>query len=88
MTVPNRSDTTGTVPLSTMASGAKGCLVAIDAGAGLRSRLLSMGLRPGATVSVVRAGRPGPVVVAVHGTRIMLGRGMAHKVHVLPSADG
>lgn len=43
-----------------------------------------MGLRTDARVSVVHNRGPGPFVVAVHGTRLVLGRGMAHKVLVEP----
>ncbi len=83
---PGPPDATGrTVPLSTLAAGSRARLVSVDAGAGLRARLLSMGLRTGATVSVVHNHGPGPFVVAVHGTRIVLGRGMAHKVFVEPA---
>jgi Fe2+ transport system protein FeoA len=41
-----------------------------------------MGLCPGVEVQVITNGGAGPFVVAVHGTRIVLGRGMAHKVYV------
>jgi len=45
-----------------------------------------MGLSPGVEVKVVNNRGGGPFVVAVMGTRIVLGRGMAHKVFVFPSA--
>jgi Fe2+ transport system protein FeoA len=47
-----------------------------------------MGLRPGAEVRVVNNRGAGPFVVAVEGTRIVLGRGMAHKVYVVPAPAG
>ena len=49
---------------------------------GLRSRLTAMGLRAGAQVRVVHNGGHGPFVVWAGGTRIVLGRGMAHRVIV------
>jgi ferrous iron transport protein A len=72
------------VPLATLSDGARARLVRVDAGAGLRTRLVSMGLRPGAEVSVVHNGGRGPFVLAVDACRIVLGRGMAHKVMVMP----
>ena len=46
-----------------------------------------MGLRPGVAVTVVHNRGRGPFLVAVQGTRIMLGRGMADKVLVWPLAE-
>lgn len=57
-------------------------LVAIDAGQGLRSRLLAMGLVPNVRITVVSNNHPGPFVVSVKGTKMVLGRGMAHKIMV------
>ncbi|HUX15254.1 MAG TPA: FeoA family protein [Phycisphaerae bacterium] len=74
------------VALSSLADGARARLVRVEAGHGLRSRLTAMGLRPGAEVRVVNNRGAGPFVVAVEGTRIVLGRGMAHKVYVAPMA--
>jgi Fe2+ transport system protein FeoA len=42
-----------------------------------------MGLARGVEVQVVANRGAGPFVVAVHGTRIVLGRGMARKVYVV-----
>jgi len=70
------------VVLGTLPEGARGRLVAVVGGLGLRSRLAAMGLRPGATVRVVHNGGGGPFVVAVGEARIVLGRGMARKVLV------
>jgi len=57
-------------------------LVAIDAGQGLRSRLLAMGLVPNVRITVVSNNHPGPFVLSVKGTKMVLGRGMAHKIMV------
>jgi len=54
----------------------------VNAGCGLRSRLTAMGLVPGAELQVVRNGGRGPFIVAVKGTRLMLGRGMAEHIVV------
>lgn len=56
----------------------------INAGRGLRRRLLAMGIVPGEPVRVVRAERAGPVIISVKGSRVMLGRGMAAKILIRP----
>ena len=78
----------GSVALSSLADGARAHLTRVEAGHGLRSRLTAMGLRPGVEVRVVNNRGAGPFVVAVEGTRIVLGRGMAHKVYVVPAPAG
>ena len=71
-----------TQPLSTVRSGESVKLTSIEAGRDLNSRLASMGLVPNAEITVVNNGHPGPFVISVKGTRMMLGRGMAHKIMV------
>ncbi len=77
------TELTGLRPLSAVAAGQTVKLVAIDAGHGLRSRLLAMGLVPNVKITVVSNNHPGPFVVGVKGAKIVLGRGMAHKIMVL-----
>lgn len=69
-------------PLSSTKAGEKVRLVSIDAGRGLNSRLASMGLLPNVEITVVNNGHPGPFVISVKGSKMMLGRGMAHKIMV------
>ncbi len=85
MTPPPTEPHDGLVPLSSLPDGARGRLVSVDAGAGLRARLLAMGLRPGACLKVVHNRGPGPFVVAVGQARIVLGRGVTHRVLVRPT---
>ncbi len=70
-------------PLSSMADGARCRVVRVDAGRGLRAHLMAMGLRPGAAVRVVKNGGAGPFVLAMEALRLVLGRGMAHRIHVV-----
>jgi Fe2+ transport system protein FeoA len=70
------------MPLSLVSTGCSVVLRHIRAGCGLTSRLAAMGLIPGATVHVYRNDRNGPVVLGLHGGRVMLGRGMANKISV------
>jgi len=86
---PKHTDRLGdAVPLDTLPDGTVARLVTVSGGAGLRSRLLAMGLRAGARVRVVHNGGRGPFVVAAGESRIVLGRGMARKVLVVPDGSG
>lgn len=69
-------------PLSTVPSGQKVRLAGIDAGRDLHSRLIAMGLVPNTEITVVRNHHPGPFVIMVKNSRMVLGRGMAHKIMV------
>jgi ferrous iron transport protein A len=60
-------------------------LLKIDAGAGLKSRLSAMGLLPGTEFKVINNSHPGPFVISLKGSRLMLGRGMAAKIFVRPA---
>jgi len=70
------------VRLSSLEDGARCRVVRVDAGPGLRAHLLAMGLRPGVEVRIVKNGGAGPFVLAMQTLRLVLGRGMAHKIHV------
>lgn len=74
-------------PLSAIRSGEKVRLASIEAGRGLNSRLASMGLLPNVEIIVVNNRHPGPFVISVKGSRMMLGRGMAHKIMVCSCND-
>jgi ferrous iron transport protein A len=71
-----------TMPLSSVRAGETVRLTSVDAGRGLNSRLASMGLVPNVKIAVVSNGHPGPFVINVRGSRMVLGRGMAHKIMV------
>ena len=70
-------------PLSNVQAGETVKLVGIKAGRGLNSRLASMGLVPNVKIKVVNNSQPGPFVISVKNSKMMLGRGMAHKIMVL-----
>ena len=69
-------------PLSTVQSGETVKIARVEAGRDLNSRLASMGLNPNVEITVVKNGHPGPFVISVKGSRMMLGRGMADKIMV------
>jgi ferrous iron transport protein A len=71
------------MPLSLVKAGEKVRLVRVNAGQGLSNRLASMGLVPDVEITVINNGHPGPFVISVKGSKMMLGRGMAHKIMVM-----
>jgi len=70
-------------PLSTVKAGETVKLARIKAGQGLNRRLAAMGLVPDVEITVVKSGHPGPFVINVKDSKMMLGRGVAHKIMVL-----
>lgn len=69
-------------PLSTTKAGESVRVVRIEAGRGLNSRLASMGLVADTELRVVSNGHPGPFVLIVKEAKVVLGRGVAHKILV------
>jgi Fe2+ transport system protein FeoA len=70
------------MPLSQVNEGTRAVLKSIDGGRQLRGRLAALGLLPGAELEVVQNSGRGPFVLAVRGSRIVLGRGMASRILV------
>lgn len=70
------------IPLSFVRAGGRVRLVTVRAGRGLAGRLAEMGFLPGDELEVVSNGVPGPLVVLVKGSRLVLGRGMAERILV------
>jgi len=71
------------MPLSMVRTGETVKLASINAGQGLNRRLASMGLVPDVEITVVNNAHPGPFVISVKDSKMMLGRGMAHKIMVI-----
>jgi len=70
--------------LSMASPGQEVRLVGVRGGWGVRRRLADMGLTPGEKVWVVQSGGWGPLIIAVRGSRLALGRHMAHRITVEP----
>ena len=70
------------VALSMVPPGKPVQIVSIEAGWGLQRRLADMGLTPGLRARVVGGHKSGAVVLDVRGSRLALGRGVAHKIMV------
>jgi len=65
-----------------VAPGERVRVAGFDGGRGLRARLTALGLAPGTELAVISNRGRGPFIVAVKGTRIMLGRGVANQIRV------
>jgi ferrous iron transport protein A len=68
--------------LSRVNPGKEVTLKDINGGRVLRSRLYSMGLIPGVSLTVLNQGGSGPVMVCIRDSRLAIGRGMAEKIIV------
>ena len=67
--------------LENLASNTKFRIIDIDAGYGLKQRLLQMGFVPGVE-GVVISNMRGHVVVYIRNSQISISRGIAQKIHV------
>ena len=72
------------MPLALARPGETVELVNFRGGRGLQHRLAEMGLGLGAQLAVETCGRPGPCIIRVKGSRLILGHGMAAGVFVRP----
>lgn len=77
------------LPLSEAPKGERLVIARLDGGPMARARLMAMGLRMGDEVDVITNSGHGQLVVGVDYKRIVLGRGLAHKlmVQVKDSSD-
>ncbi|MBL7220642.1 MAG: metal-dependent transcriptional regulator [Phycisphaerae bacterium] len=71
-----------TMPLAMASVGQEVALAGITGSRELQHRLAEMGLTPGMRFSVVNKGNPGPFIISVKGSKLMLGRGTVHRVMV------
>ena len=60
--------------------GEKATFLGVHAGQNFWSRLIAMGFTPGVEVQMMQNHRRGPLLVAVRGTFVALGRGEAGRV--------
>ncbi len=70
------------VELTTVAVGRTVRVSSIDAGDELKNHLAAMGLLPNVEIRILRNEGRGQIIVNVLNTKIVLGRGMSHKVMV------
>ncbi len=74
--------------LDALPVGSAAVIEALRAGRSLTVRLASLGLVPGERVRVLVNYGTGPVVVAVRGGRVAVGRGQARRILVRPAPEG
>jgi len=72
------------MPLAMAALSQEVVLTAVEGGRGLLHRLAEMGIRPGARFTVLSKGRPGPFIIDMRGSRLVLGQGMVRRMFVRP----
>ena len=72
------------MPLAMARPGETVELVDVRGGLGLQRRLADMGLGQGSRFQVATSGRPGPFVVSVKGSRLVLGHGMVGRILIRP----
>jgi len=72
------------MPLAMALVGQTVSFVRAQGGYGLMHRLAELGLTPGEKMQIINRG-PGPFIVAVRGTRLVLGRGMVGRILVRPT---
>jgi len=73
---------TNKLPLNEVCAGTTVRVVEIEAGQGLKNRLAAMGLLANVQIRVVRNDGAGQIIVNVKNSKVILGRGMSHKVFV------
>ena len=79
-----RAPSAPTMPLMMAGEGQNVRLVGVLGGRGLARRLAEMGLTRGTPMRIVAQGRPGPFIVQVGASKLVLGRGMIHRILVTP----
>ena len=70
------------IALDQVASGGRVRIVRIEAGHSLKNRLTAMGFLVDEPIKVVRNDNHGQVIIAVKNSKVVLGRGMSHKIFV------
>jgi len=68
--------------LGELPTGAHAVVRSLLGGKGFSARVASMGVTPGAEVTVIQNYRQGPMLIEVRDTRVALGRGEALKIEV------
>jgi Fe2+ transport system protein FeoA len=76
------SDTSGASALSMLPAGRHAIVDSLQGGHGFRSRVANLGFTAGAAITVVQNYGHGPMLVALRGTLVALGRAEAAQVLV------
>lgn len=71
-------------PLSELGIKQTAIIRDLRGGVGFRGKLAALGFTPGAEITMLYNRGHGPVIIALRGARIALGRGEAYKIWVSP----
>ena len=69
-------------PLDKLSPGERAAVCSLSGGRTVSNRLVSLGFTPGVELEMVQNFGHGPLIVALRGTRVALGRGEAAKILV------
>lgn len=72
-------------PLVKVAAGRMVKVSGVSGGMELKRRLSDMGLLPGTEITVIENHYPGPLLLSLRGSRVVLGQGMAEQILVVES---
>jgi len=78
----------GTFPIRLAGEGERLKISSLAGGVKFQHRIIGMGLNVGAEIDILRNVGGGPVLIALNGSRLFLGGGMAHKINVTPINGG
>jgi len=76
------------LPLAMINPSEEVTVAEIRGGRGLVQRLADMGLTPGTRLKVINSQMPGPILIDLRGSRLVLGHGVALKVMVEIAGNG
>ncbi len=76
------------MPLSFASAGKMLTVIGVNGGRGLQRRLADMGLIPGVQIIVMNGYHPGPMLIAIRGSRLSLSFGVAQKIMVKEADNG
>lgn len=70
------------MPLSLASTGRCLKVVGVSGGTGCTRHLADMGIVPGAEIELVCRQQRGPILIDINGSRLAVGRGLAHRIMV------
>jgi len=77
-------DSISNTSLADLHTGEQATIASLGRGSGIQGRLTALGFTPGARLTVIQNYGHGPLVVALRGARVALGRSEAGAIQVLP----
>ena len=79
-----QKNVSSTFPIRLAGEGERLKIASLVGGKNFQDRIFGMGLNVGAEIDILRNVGNGPVLIALNGSRLFLGGGMAHKINVMP----